>query len=638
MKSRLIALDGPLSRQSFPLDQPQVNIGRLPDNQIAIPDPLVSRRHCRLERLPDGRFQITDLDSRNGTFVSGLPVKQRTLQHGDQIKIGRSLFVFSLADEESPPGSSGIIPEDSFLEDRTLIRLQREPALFLSPAEDLSSPAPSTLPSQALAALLKISHAVHMASDLEALAGKLLALLSEAIPCEQGAVLLMSPGEAQPERVFPWTRSGCSEAPFGVLFPLVERALREGVALLFNDAPQASPESPPARKTVAVLVAPLFDRDAVLGAIYLSSYDPRIRLGKEHLQLAAAAGVFGGAALARLLTIERLDAENRRLQQEIALRYEMVGDGPAMQEVYRFIARVAPTDSTVLLCGESGTGKELVARAIHRSSPRASQPFVAINCAALTETLIESELFGHEKGAFTGAIAQKKGKLEVAHGGVAFLDEIGELPLSCQGKLLRVLQEREFERVGGTRPIRVDIRLIAATNRDLRAAVQQGRFRQDLFYRLNVVSITLPPLRDRREDIPLLASYFAARCGERVRRRPLSLSPEARECLMAYDWPGNVRELENAIEHAAVLGAADLIMLEDLPEAVAEIATPELAPGTYRDAVREQKKAMILNAIQKAGGSITEAARLLGVHPNYLHRLIRNLNLRSAIKSAGASL
>jgi Nif-specific regulatory protein len=311
----------------------------------------------------------------------------------------------------------------------------------------------------------------------------------------------------------------------------------------------------------------------------------------------------------------------------------MVGESHRMRDVFQFIAKVASTDSTVLIRGESGTGKELAARAIHQNSPRSGKPFVAINCAALTETLLESELFGHEKGAFTGAIAQKKGKLEVADGGTVFLDEMGEMTPLLQAKLLRVLQEREFEHVGGTRPIKVDIRLIAATNRDLENAIRQGSFRQDLYYRLNVVSLTMPGLRERREDIPLLASYFATKYGQKCKRQVRGISPEARACLKEYDWPGNVRELENAIERAVVLGSSDVIRPEDLPEAVLETEPPAGGtPTRYHEAIKEAKKQLILKAVEQANGNYTEAAKQLGVHANYLHRLIRNLNLKPVLK------
>jgi len=331
--------------------------------------------------------------------------------------------------------------------------------------------------------------------------------------------------------------------------------------------------------------------------------------------------------------LERLAEENRHLLAESSLEHNMVGESPAMRAVFQFISRAAPTDSTVLISGESGTGKELVARAIHRNSPRAAKAFVAINCAALTETLLESELFGHERGSFTGAIAQKRGKLEMADGGTIFLDEVGETAPAVQAKLLRVLEEHEFERVGGVRTIQVNLRVLAATNTDLAEAVRRGAFRQDLYYRLNVVSITLPPLRERQHDILPLAHHFAAKYAQRAGRQVAGISPTAQRLLTGYHWPGNIRELENAIERAVVLGSAELILAADLPEALRTgdaVAGP--AEANYHDAVKEARRLAVLRAIEQAGGRYNEAARLLGLHPNNLHRLIRNLDLREAVK------
>mgnify|MGYP003286349336 CR=1 FL=1 len=258
---------------------------------------------------------------------------------------------------------------------------------------------------------------------------------------------------------------------------------------------------------------------------------------------------------------------------------------------------------------------------------------VSLNCPALSPQLMESELFGHERGSFTGALVQKKGRLEIADGGTVFLDEIGELSPSLQVKLLRVLQEREFERVGGTRSLKVDIRLVTATNKDLERAVSEGSFRQDLYYRLNVVSLEMPPLRERQEDIPLLASYFAAKYAEKCKRRVTGISPEAQKRLTDYDWPGNVRELENAMERAVVLGTTERILPEDLPESLLESQKSEAEAATgYHEAVAETKKQIILDAMQQSKGNYTEAAKILGVHPNYLHRLIRNLNLKEHLK------
>ena len=310
-------------------------------------------------------------------------------------------------------------------------------------------------------------------------------------------------------------------------------------------------------------------------------------------------------------------------------RHGLIGEAPPMRTVYEWIGRVAQADCTVLICGETGTGKELAARAIHDSSHRARGPFVAINCAALTETLLESELFGHEKGAFTGAVGLKKGKLELADRGTLLLDEIGDLAPGLQAKVLRALQHHEFERVGGMRTIHVDVRVIAATNIDLEKRVAEGRFRQDLWYRLNVVNVTMPPLRARRVDISSLAVHFAQRYGH---GRPIEISTAAMNALAAYEWPGNVRELENVIERATVLGGPNRIEVDDLPEAVRDSARPHAEPGAlYHRNVVETKRRLILDAIDRSGGNHTAAARLLGINPTYLHRLLRNLHIRDAV-------
>src|SRR3989475_3841168 len=334
--------------------------------------------------------------------------------------------------------------------------------------------------------------------------------------------------------------------------------------------------------------------------------------------------------------------ERRRLQQQVAALQAaqtaglegLVGRSDAFVRVLHAVQRVARTDVSVLIEGESGTGKDLLAQAIHRTSVRKDGPLVAINCAAIPEGLLESELFGHERGAFTGAVAQKKGRLEMADGGVVFLDEIGELAPALQVKLLRVLQEREIERLGGTRPISVDVRLIAASNRDLEEAIHAGTFRRDLFFRLNVVTLVMPPLRERREDIPTLAQYFVSKCSAKCKLKPKQISPDAMACLANYDWPGNVRELENAMERALVLSSSEVILPEDLPESVLEKEPPPgIVPAKYHAAVKELKKNLIVNALEQARGNYTEAARILGVHANYLHRLIRNFELRGVIRS-----
>ena len=299
------------------------------------------------------------------------------------------------------------------------------------------------------------------------------------------------------------------------------------------------------------------------------------------------------------------------------------------------IERVAPSNVSVLVTGESGTGKELVARCLHDLSSRRNKPFVAVNCAAIPETLIESEIFGHEKGAFTGAVERRTGCFELAEGGTLLLDEIGEMAPLLQAKLLRVLQQREFERLGGTRLLPFNARVIAATNKNLERAIKSGEFRQDLYYRLNVVSVALPSQREHREDIPSLAMHFAKLFAAKCKRGFKGITPEARSLLMQYSWPGNVRELENAIEHAIVLGLTEEILPEDLPEALLEEQSSEVTAALYHSTLNQTKKQLVITAMDDAKGNHIEAARLLGIHPKYLHRLIKNLNLKSELNRQG---
>ncbi|MBV8847896.1 MAG: sigma-54-dependent Fis family transcriptional regulator [Bryobacterales bacterium] len=367
--------------------------------------------------------------------------------------------------------------------------------------------------------------------------------------------------------------------------------------------------------------APLFVHGAIEGMIIVDLPS----------QILAALATLASAALESVRDIETLQVRNALLEERV--ESGILGSSPAIQRLVQMIDRLAPLDTTVLVLGESGTGKELVARALHDKSARRQAPFVAINCAALTPALLESELFGHEKGAFTDAATQKKGKLEIADGGTVFLDEVGELAPELQAKLLRVLQQREFERVGGTKTLRLDVRLIAATNRDLSAEVRRGAFREDLFHRLNVVALRTPPLRDRREDIALLGRHFVARAAARCGRRVDGISPEAEHCLAAYAWPGNVRELENAIERAVVLGESNRILPEDLPESVLEAAPAPDLSSAYQTSVGGAKREAILRAWNESEGDYKAAAKRLGLHPNSLLRLVRNLGLREVLKS-----
>jgi transcriptional regulator with GAF, ATPase, and Fis domain len=424
--------------------------------------------------------------------------------------------------------------------------------------------------------------------------------------------------------------------PIHISRTVVDKVLTEGVAILSNDIRTSETLSTARSLIVAqitsLMCAPLILFEKIVGAIYLDTSDPTIQFDEGHLQLLASIAGIAAVSLENARETEWLEGENSRLRSTLAIEHNMVGESPAMSEIYRFIERVASTNSAVLICGESGTGKELAAHAIHTNSARAVKPFVVINCAALAETLLESELFGHERGAFTGAIGKKKGKLEVADGGTVFLDEIGEMPTPMQSRLLRFLQDHKIERLGGTRSIELDVRIVAATNRNLDEAIANGTFRADLYHRLNVVKVTMPPLRERREDIPLLASYFAAKYSNACKRIVNGISPAARGLLQDYDWPGNVRELENAIERAIVLGSTEIIETDDLPERILESPNGVKVPmARYYEAVKQAKQKIILKALEEAKGNYSEAANALGVHPNNLHRLIRTLDLKTSI-------
>jgi len=637
LRPRLLVLSGPLKDSIIPLSEAEVTIGREASNGIAIVDPSVSRKHCLLSSQ-GGRYRVRDLDSRNGTLVNGAAVEEHWLQHGDEIAAGDSSFLFLLEAEDLTPPAGRVELEDAAATAETTIIHPRD-VVYLQPDRLLRELPATSRVARNLNALLKISRIVHAIRDLNDLQGQLLELIFEVVPAGRGAILLADREGQQFNSMSARMRQAGQAQLVKVSRTVARQVLEQGIAILGSDVPGSDElrevESLAASQVRSLLCVPLTVFQRVIGCIYLDSDSLSSRLNEEHLQLVTAIAGVSAVALENARRLEWLEQENERLTVEISQERSLVGEGARMKDVYQFLKRVAPTDSTVLIEGESGTGKELAARALHRNSPRASKPFVAINCSAIPETLLESDLFGHERGAFTGAAMQKKGRLEVADGGVVFLDEIGELAPTLQVKLLRVLQEREFERVGGTHPIKVDIRLIAATNCNLDQAVREGKFRQDLYYRLAVLKITMPTLRDRREDIPMLVRHFVQKHAKRCKVKPRPISPDALACLVNYDWPGNVRELENAIERALVLGSSDMILPEDLPESLLERnPSPEMTEAKYHAAVKELKKQLILDAVEQTQGSYADAARILGVHPNYLHRLIRNLELKESLKDA----
>ena len=635
VSARLIAVSGPLRGNVYPVGGGELTIGRQESNRVTVPDLAVSRQHGVIRRDGD-RYTLVDLGSRNGCFLNSVPAKERDLRDGDRIGIGESQFVFRTSDLEPEPEAPGTVEFEELenLEGRT-VRLRREDAVYLRP-EGLLADGPATARQvHDLEILLRVSHVVSLGASSATLAARLLDFILDVVPADRGAILLDSSG-GEFDTAVGFDRWGGRRAPVHVSRTLVQRVLSERAAMLCNDIPHhellSKAESLVASLVSAVLVVPIPGQSGPVGAVYLAMLGPVGRFEEPDLQLVTGIAGIAAAAFENARRMEGLEIENRLLQSEREVEHRMIGNSAPMERVYQFIGRAARENSTVLILGESGTGKELVARALHSNSPRASKPFVAVNCAALVDALLESELFGHEKGAFTGAESTTKGKIEAAHGGTLFLDEIAEMSPKLQAKLLRVLEEREVERVGGTRPRKVDVRVIAATHRNLEEEIQHGKFRPDLYFRLNVVAVRTPTLRERREDIIPLANFFVAKHCRQAKRRAKAVSPEARSRLMQYDWPGNVRELSNAIERAVVLGSGEVILPDDLPEALAEAAPLGTSSGAFHEAVRQAKKDAILKTLARTGGNYGEAAKALGIHVNYLHRVIRTLGIKAAAR------
>jgi len=630
MNPRLIGVAGPLQGALCALPEGEVSIGRDSSNQLYAGDSSLSRRHCVIRRAGPA-CSVRDLQSRNGTRVNGVPVEERTLAHGDQLSVGSSVLMFlSEADGPDARPDQMLFAETVEL-DLSALRQEASERLDWILAKLPGTPEHTHY----LHSLLKIATAIGGMRDRESLQWQLLGFLFDLLPTERAAVFHFDKA-GEVESSVAWDRAGGAHHSLAVSKSVLHR-LYEGKAGFIQPADGARSGETESGAPSALCVPMVISKD-VLGAIYVEGGTPAAPFNHTHLQVLTAVGSVAALALENLEHWERLRNENQTLRAEVNLEYSMVGVSERMKEVFEFIRRVAPTDATVLIEGESGTGKELVARAIHRNSRRNKNAFVAINCAAIAENLLESELFGHEKGAFTGAVAQKKGKIETAEGGTLFLDEVGELAPELQAKLLRVLQEKEFERVGGTRPISLDTRLVAATNKKLSQAVDRGEFRKDLYYRLNVVALAMPALRDRPEDIPQLAEHFLAKISRKCKSKMKNLSDDAKACLLRYDWPGNVRELENAIERAIVLGEGETILAEDLPETVLDSA-PGTSQGSakYLSSVKDAKRQAIISALQQARGSYIEAAKTLGIHPNSLLRLMRNLNVKAATEAGQSS-
>ncbi|MBS1826952.1 MAG: sigma 54-interacting transcriptional regulator [Acidobacteria bacterium] len=569
MGAELLVIQGSLSGKRFPLDATELLIGQAPSCEVVLQDALVGWRHCAIRKDAD-KHTLLDYRSQGGSFLNGKRVLEAALTDGDQIRVGDTLFLYNTSQRNKQ------------LESTRSTLLRACTLHFIAKAMAASDDPNSRVPFE----------------------GQFFQVIADLVPI-RGGFLVLGGNEADLAAQIAPRLSNHEE----LARIIAGRAAADGI--FAGDG---------------WIVHPMYVHGALAGMLGVLT-----DAAEDNREILSALTILISAALENKRDLALLETDNALLREQVDRdRSGIVGESHAILRLLEMIGRVAPRDTTVLILGESGTGKELVANAIHQRSTRRHRPFVAINCAALTETLLESELFGHEKGSFTGAVSQKKGKLEMAEGGTIFLDEIGEMAPALQAKLLRVLQQRTFERVGGTRTMRLDVRLIAATNRDLASEVRRGAFREDLYHRLNVVAVRTPPLRDRKSDIPVLARHFLAAAAASCRRRVLDFTPEAERLLLAYDWPGNVRELENTVERAVVLGQGDKVQPEDLPDEIQEVAHAE--SSDLQSTVSSTKRESILRAWEQAGGDYKAAAQLLGLHPNSLLRLIRTLGLRQTLR------
>ncbi len=637
-----------------------VRIGRAPTNQIVIKDDRCSRAHAEVF-FSQGEWILRDLASRNGTAVGDKVVERDyPLTPGDIIRIGRSqlVFVHDLSRAFPDTGSLTRIGEN-VMEDETYdgvnVLTEAEPTTithrrfstkFFEPIEPDESGIPKV--GRAATKLCRLAFELAKCPDLETMAKLALDGLFEGTQIDAGAVLLFPKDGESPqtvEQLHVTASRSDTDIRYHRISPfLAATVLREGEAVLarniLGDSTLGTRDSKGEIHATSVMCAPIRRNLRVFGLIHLYSTNPDRVPDPDDLEFTLAVADTVAVAIENLnqrqALAENLDqilGENQELRQKLGVQSEIVGKSAVIRQITEQIAKAAPSKATVLIRGESGVGKELVARAVHFSSPRAKNVFICLNCAALTESLLESELFGHEKGAFTGATDRKIGKFEAAHTGTLMLDEIGEMSPHLQAKFLRVLEGHPFERVGGSEPIKVDVRVIAATNRDLEREVERGNFRRDLYFRLRVVEINVPGLRKRPEDISVLANYFLERFKAETGRKIRGFTQEAMDQMIRYRWPGNVRELKNVVERAIVLCEKDTIdtgdlMLSKLATAgeTTETSTPsnEYSPLSLADLERRHIQA----TLEATGWNKSQSASILGIERSTLDRKIRRYNIK----------
>jgi Nif-specific regulatory protein len=617
----------------FPLQRGVTySVGRAPKNRIVLADDLSSRDHAEVAYTEDAWY-VRDLGSLNGTRINGKGVRgDRELDTGDEVQFGRSkfLFLYDLADLPGVPESETVRE----MEEAVKIAKRSSHSKYVPDKREASSDtltlAEST-PERNISNLYRLGLEMAAAKSLPDLAEAVLAGLFEALPADNGAAMAVKPGHDF-ELLAHRSRDG-KVRTFHKASQLVSSSVldtREAVLAhnVLKDPQYATRDSLRELRAGSLICVPIVEDEHVIGLIHLYTASQH-RFTDDDLDYALAVAQQMGNLWAQIRRQDELTNTNRELRQQLHVESELVGSSSVLKHIENQIGRVASTSATVLIRGESGSGKELVARAIHNSSPRREGPFVTLNCAAITESLLESELFGHERGAYTGATEKMIGKFEAADRGTIFLDEIGEMPLTTQSKFLRVLEGHPFERLGGNNQIKVDVRVVAATNRTLETAVRDGLFRKDLFYRLQVVEMRVPPLRERLDDVPVLAQHFLKKFTRETGRRIKGFAPEALVKMQQYAWPGNVRELRNAIERAVALNDKPYLEANDLwLSSIEPVSSGQHVAVVFKpQSLEDVEKRHIRETLRHTDWNKSRAAEILGIERSTLDRKIKTYGL-----------
>ena len=616
MKHRLVLINGPAPGASLELDQEAapITIGRDSSRDFPLDDHLASRLHARV--WFDGHaWQIEDCGSHNGTTVNSRTISRSLLEAGDLIRIGDRLIIFL---GEADAADAWNLSPSVLAASTSVVRIS-SPDKRAELLEELRADT-SSRPVRLLSILYRLATTLYAQADVDQLARLAIETLREAIDAET-VNLWLADVDGRLRR-FGGTVRGKTSGGEDHLLAGIAVENNEAVLMCLNEsthdyADNRADEKGNDEPGRSAIVVPIPARQRPRGAFECFRPMADSGFGRDDLQFVVAVAHQFGMALENLEHRMELEQANEQLRVRLAAQTRLQGGSVQMRELLERIGRVAPTTSTVLILGESGTGKELISRMIHELSPRSAGPFVAVNCAAFSESLLESELFGHEPGAFTGALQRRLGQFERAHRGTIFLDEIGETSPACQAKLLRLLEGHAFERLGGGESIRVDVRIVAATHRNLLELVEAGRFREDLYYRLRVIELRVPPLRERGEDVMQLAIHFLQQYRLETGRGPRRFSPQAAEAVKTYDWPGNVRELKNAVERAVVLGQGEEIAVEDLGLPPRN----DNAGGELRMvSLEEAQQRYIRHVLRAVGGNKTQACKILGIGRGTLYK------------------